>query len=82
MWKPFHRVYMHAGKTLKTYVWKNPQKKLMIVISDAWLGKPYYRMGYVVELKKMGSLKKLKTSHHYKKIRALDVAKKWKKKIK
>lgn len=76
-WKPEHYRYVHAGKKLVTHIWRNIKKKRLIVVSNAWLGKPYYRMGYMVELKKTPGLKKIKTSYHFKKKNALAVARKW-----
>jgi hypothetical protein len=53
-WNANSTTYEHAGKTNTDYVWEKRgiDEGVMITLSDAWLGKPIMKEGYLVQLKK------------------------------
>jgi len=79
-WSIGHKTVVHAGRKIKTYIWRHNTKDLMIVVSKAWLGKPLYKQGWIVQLKSKRTLKIAKSFDHFKLSTALKNVKSLKKK--
>lgn len=52
-WTVIPKTYEHAGRTITDYIWEKRGADVgyIVTLSDAWLGKPEYKEGYLVQLK-------------------------------